>query len=74
MYFWSKSIEIGSFGIILLKLLQNYPLKWIDQFPHLRILFLCISVPKDQQFVTFVDINNSPIVGIALIKHALVLQ
>ena len=25
----------------------DYPSQWIDQFPHLRIHFLCISGPSD---------------------------
>ena len=35
---------------------------------------MCISAPKDQQFVTSAHINNSPIEGITPIGHAVVLQ
>ena len=66
-----KSVHLALF---LLKLLQNYPLQCIDHFSHLRIHFLCISVPKDQQLITSAHINNSPIEGITPIEHALVLQ
>ena len=67
-------VEICSFGIILLKLLQNYPSQYIDHLPHLRIHFLCISVPKYQQFVTSAHINNSAIEGMTPMEHAVVLQ
>ena len=65
VYFSSIS-QVFPVGIclFLLKLLKNYPSQQIDHFPHLRIHFLCISVPKYQQFVTSAHINNSPNVWI----------
>ena len=40
----------------------------------IRILHLWRYVPRDQQFNTSAWNNNSPIEGITLIEHALVLQ
>ena len=48
---WNKSVYFFNISdrnwLILYKFHQNYPLQRIDQFPHLRILSLCIN----QQFV-----------------------